>query len=142
MNSSSSMDVLEKTSELPWHSLGKGAFFKLLRYSEETGVFSIILRIDKGGMFQSHRHLGAAEFLMTKGRMKYVNGVAEAGDWGFEALGAVHEATSVDEDSELLFIGYGPLIFVDENGEDEKILDGKLLQSVAMGHCEPVSFTQ
>lgn len=134
-------DQLEKPQNLPWHSMGDGAYFKLLRYSPETGVFSIILRVDKGGMFQSHRHLGGAEFFMTKGSMEYVNGVAEAGDWGYEALGAVHKATQVSEDTEMLFIGHGPLIFTDENGEDDKVLDGALLSAVAAGEKEPVKFT-
>lgn len=134
-------DLLTKPNSLPWSSMGNGAYFKLLRYSSETGGFSIMLRIDKGGCFQSHRHLGGAEFLMTKGRMKYVNGVAEVGDWGYEVLGANHEATMVDEDTELLFIGYGPLIFVDESGRDDKVLDGALLQAVSNGDIPPVSFT-
>ncbi|MFC7051021.1 cupin domain-containing protein [Emcibacter nanhaiensis] len=37
--------------------------------------------------------------------MKDVNGTAEAGDWGYEALGALHTHTSVDGDTEMLFIG-------------------------------------
>ena len=78
---------------------------------------------------------------MTKGRMNYVNGVAEAGDWGYEALGAEHARTTVDEDTEMLFIGYGPLIFTDENGNPSKVLDGKLLSSIAAGDQAPVKFT-
>lgn len=134
-------DLLEKTESLPWHSLGEGAFYKFLRYSPETGGYSIILRIDKGGTFRSHKHLGGAEFLMLKGKMNYVDRSAEAGDWGYESLGATHEATHVEEDSELLFIGYGPLVFTSEDGAIESILDGELLASVAEGRCSPVSFT-
>lgn len=134
-------DELKSTDNLPWHSMGEGAYFKLLRYSPETGVFSIMLRIDAGGTFMAHRHLAGAEFYMTKGRMDYVNGSAVPGDWGYEALGAVHEATTVEVDSELLFIGYGPLIFSDEQGNDTQVLDGALLAAIANGDVAPVKFT-
>ena len=55
-------DKLEKPDTLPWHSMGDGAYYKLLRYSPETGAFSIILRVDKGGTFQAHRHLAERNF--------------------------------------------------------------------------------
>ncbi len=137
----SAEELLFSPEDLPWHSLGDGAYYRLLRYSDETGHFSIILRLDKGGCFAGHYHLGAGEFLMLKGELNYADSVAKAGDWGYEPLGAVHADTNVTMDTELLFIGYGPIAFTDDDGNIVKILDGKLLNDVASGAVEAVSFT-
>ncbi len=134
-------ELLWNTESLPWHSLGAGAYYRLLRVSPETGQFSIILRLDAGGCFSGHYHLGAGEFLMLKGALKYKDSVARAGDWGYEPLGAVHADTNVDVETELLFIGYGPIAFTDADGGVAQILDAKLLSDVAQGTSEPVSFT-
>lgn len=134
-------ELLYSPKDLPWHSLDNGAYYRLLRVSPETGQFSIILKLDAGGQFAGHYHLGAGEFLMLKGELKYKDGVAKAGDWGYEPLGAVHDDTNVDMETELLFIGYGPIAFTDDNGNIAQILDAKLLSDVAEGSMEPVSFT-
>ncbi len=134
-------ELLYRQDELDWHSLGNGAHYKLLRTSPETGQFSIILRLDKGGMFAGHYHLGAGEFLMLKGELRYKDEVAKTGDWGYEPLGIVHADTNVEMDTELLFVGYGPIAFTNDDGSIAQILDAKLLKDVAEGTIEPVSFT-
>ena len=78
---------------------------------------------------------------MLKGELKYKDDVARAGDWGYEPLGAVHADTNVEMETELLFIGYGPIAFTNEDGSIAQILDAQLLKDVAEGNMEPVSFT-
>ena len=134
-------ELLYRQEDRPWHSLGNGAHYRLLRTSPETCQFSIILKLDAGGMFAGHYHLGAGEFLMLKGELKYKDDVARAGDWGYEPLGAVHADTNVEMETELLFIGYGPIAFTNEDGSIAQILDAQLLKDVAEGNMEPVSFT-
>lgn len=134
-------ELLYTPEELPWNSLGNGAHYRLLRTSPETGQFSIILKLDAGGMFAGHYHLGAGEFLMLKGELKYKDSVAKAGDWGYEPLGSVHADTNVEVETELLFIGYGPIAFTGEDGKVEQVLDAQLLHDVASGEMQPVSFT-
>ncbi|WP_084419764.1 2,4'-dihydroxyacetophenone dioxygenase family protein [Henriciella litoralis] len=134
-------ELLYNPKDLKWHSLGNGAHYRLLRVSPETGHFSIILKLDAGGMFAGHYHLGAGEFLMLKGELKYKDSTAKAGDWGYEPLGAVHADTNVEMETELLFIGYGPIAFTGEDGSIAQILDAKLLSDVAEGKIQPVSFT-
>ena len=41
-------ELLHSPKDLPWHSLGNGAHYRLLRVSPETGQFSIILKLDAG----------------------------------------------------------------------------------------------
>jgi quercetin dioxygenase-like cupin family protein len=134
-------ELLYSPKDLEWHGMGNGAYYRLLRVSPETGQFSIILRLDAGGRFAGHYHLGAGEFLMLKGELKYKDSMAKAGDWGYEPLGAVHDDTNVEMDTELLFIGYGPIAFTNADGSIAQILDAKLLSDVAEGAIGPVSFT-
>ena len=56
-------------------------------------------------------------------------------------LGIVHADTNVEMDTELLFIGYGPIAFTNDDDSIAQILDAKLLKDVAEGVIEPVSFT-
>ena len=43
-------ELLYRQEDRPWNSLGNGAYYRLLRTSPETGHFSIILKLDAGGM--------------------------------------------------------------------------------------------
>jgi anti-sigma factor ChrR (cupin superfamily) len=133
-------DYLLHIDSLPWHSLGEGSSFRLLRHNVDTGQFVIILRIEAGGTFLPHRHYGAAEFLMLKGALAYTDKVATPGDYGWEGMYAEHDATSVDRDTELLFIGYGPIVFNGPDGRPDMILDGGLLANIAAG-AAAASFT-
>ena len=134
-------ELLHTPDDLPWHSLGDGASYRLLRTSVETGQFSIILRLVAGATFAAHYHLGAGEFLMLSGELQYKDSVAKKGDWGYEPLGAVHADTHVDVDTELLFIGYGPIAFTNDNGDITQVLDASLLHNVASGDAQAISFT-
>lgn len=116
-------EVLLRAGAKPWVEFAPGIDFKTLRTSPESGVWTVIFRCAKGAAFPAHRHYGAGEYLMLKGRMDYRMGTAEAGDYGYEPLGAFHELTTFLEDSELLFTNHGPVVFVDENGGTKMILD-------------------
>ena len=135
-------DFLLQIDNLPWHSLGEGASFRLLRHNADSGQFVIILRIEAGGAFKAHRHYGPAEFLMLKGALAYADRVAVPGDYGWEGMYAQHDATRVDVETELLFIGYGPIVFSGRDGRPDLILDGGLLADLAAGVSEPVAFTE
>lgn len=116
-------EVLLRTAAKPWVEFAPGIEFKTLRTSAETGVWTVLFRCARGAAFPAHRHYGAGEYLMLKGRMAYRMGCAEAGDYGYEPLGAFHELTTFVEDSELLFTNHGPVVFVDADGGTKMILD-------------------
>ena len=118
-------EVLLRAGEKPWVEFAPGIDFKTLRTSPETGVWTVVFRCAKGAAFPAHRHYGAGEYLMLKGRMDYRMGIAEAGDYGYEPLGSYHHLTSFLEDSELLFTNHGPVAFVDENMGVKMMLDWK-----------------
>ena len=116
-------DVLLHCGDLPWHSFGPGTYFKLLRVSEETGAWSVLIKMDKGSRFAPHKHLGAAEFFVTKGSFDYRAGTATVGDYGYEPLGAIHGATTATEESEYTFTAYGPIAFLNEDGSVQLLFD-------------------
>ena len=134
-------DYLLTINDLDWYPLGDRTWFRLLRHNHDTGQFVIILRMDAGAQFLSHKHYGPAEFLMMKGELDYTDKVARPGDYGWEGMYARHESTKVAVDTEMLFIGYGPIIFEYDAGNTILILDGGLFADVAAGRSGGVSIT-
>lgn len=129
MSNNNPDDTLVRAKDLPWVKLAEGIDFKALRISAETGMYVLLLRGKAGSVIAPHRHLGAGEYYMLKGHMKYRAGEAKAGDYGYEPLGAYHERTSFLEDTEMVFTGYGPVAFLGEKGEIVQILDWELLRT-------------
>ena len=116
-------DLLVRCKDLPWHPLGPGTWFKLLRVSEETGVWTSLIKMEAGSRFAPHKHLGAAEFFVVKGEFDYRAGTAKAGDYGYEPLGAIHGATTCTVESEYVITTYGPIAFLNEDGSVQMLYD-------------------
>jgi len=83
----------------------------------------------RGAAFPTHTHLGAGEYYLVSGVMEVRGGVknggvtANAGDYGFEPNGIVHDHTEFPVPSVLYFTNFGPVNFTDENGRTAYILD-------------------
>jgi 2,4'-dihydroxyacetophenone dioxygenase len=116
-------DFLVRGKDLPWHPLGPGTWFKLLRVSEETGVWTSLIKMEAGSRFAPHKHLGAAEFFVIRGEFDYRAGTAKAGDYGYEPLGAIHGATTCTVESEYVITTYGPIAFLNEDGSVQMLYD-------------------
>lgn len=116
-------DLLVRCKDLPWHPLGPGTWFKLLRVSEETGIWTSLVKMDVGARFAAHKHLGAAEFYVIKGAIDYRAGTAKEGDYGYEPLGAIHGATTCVEETEFIITTYGPIAFLNEDGSVQMMYD-------------------
>jgi len=129
-------EILLKTNDLPWVPIVEGIDFKLLRVSSETGTWTVLFRAQKGSFFPSHKHFGAGEYLMLKGRMEYRVGVAVAGDYGYEPIDSIHELTTFTEYTELLFTNHGPVIFLNEDGSFGAALDYKYISDLAEQHIK------
>jgi len=106
------------TNALPWivdpemPEIG----LKLMRISTETGAISMIVR--QNGQAPPHYHLGAADFLISSGRIAYRGGPPEGfgpGVYFFEPAGARHEATQRAPEckEDLIYTAnvYGPIQF-------------------------------
>ncbi|WP_417321054.1 2,4'-dihydroxyacetophenone dioxygenase family protein [Emcibacter sp.] len=123
-------DILLKTGDLPWVPMVEGIDFRLLRTCDRTGAWTVIFRCQAGSCFPLHRHLGAGEYLVIKGRMVYRAGEAVTGDYGYEPLDAIHELTSFPEYTELYFTNFGPVLFLDEEGEIVSVLDHQAVREI------------
>lgn len=122
--------MLGNTRELPWHALGDGLEFQLLRFSEVTGDFTLFVRMHPGAKIAPHTHYGTGQFFVTKGELKYDLGNAPAGTFGYEAQGEVHNEARADELTEYFFVGTGSSVFTAEDGTVESILDWQALKRI------------
>lgn len=123
-------EKLTPPAELNWYNLVDGIDFKLFYASEETGRWTVLLRCQPGSSFARHRHLGAGEYFVVKGKMEYRMGVAEEGTYGYEPLDAIHDHTSFPEYTELYFTNFGPVVFLDDDDNVTSILDHSFLSSI------------
>lgn len=125
--------MLVQTERVPWKPLGPSTSYKLLRASVETGAFTVMLRVEAGGFFLAHKHLGAADFYVLQGRLEYEGGTAVAGDWIYEPNGSVHEMTVCKEETVVLFHFHGPVAFLGPFGGVRMIVDSQFVLSQARG---------
>ena len=117
----------------PWLTMDANTQFRLLRCSRETGQTTLLLKIAAGTRAGAHIHFGASEYLVLSGRMELGGGAeaggvtARAGDYGYEANGAVHGETYFPEETMLFFVRQGPSARIDENQQIVSVLDWKRL---------------
>ncbi|WP_374595364.1 2,4'-dihydroxyacetophenone dioxygenase family protein [Sphingosinicella sp.] len=121
---------LTTPAEMRWAPMKEGIEVCLLYSSMETGRWTVLFRAQPGSFFGPHRHLGAGEYYVIKGRMCYRMGEAAAGTYGYEPLDVVHDYTNFPEYTELLFTNFGPIAFLDDKGDVASILDHKLLEDM------------
>ncbi len=115
---------------IKWAPLAEGIDFRLFYSSPETGRWTVLLRCQPGSAFGRHKHYAAGEYYVVKGRMEYRMGVAEEGTYGYEPLGVIHDHTHFPVYTELFFTNYGPVAFIDDDGNVTSILDNALLEEL------------
>jgi hypothetical protein len=110
------------TNLLPWISLPQvpGLAFKPLRASTESGMFSLVLKLDQGCELAGLVHLGAMDMIVLSGRMRYPDGpmagTLEPGTWGYVPANARVSHLVADETTEFLGNFYGPVAFLADDG--------------------------
>ena len=124
-------DVLIHCEDIPWVDIGGGASVKYLRNCESTGQWTQLLWLKSGATLPPHYHLGAGEFIVLKGELHYASGIAKQGDYGYEAIGAIHEKTSAPVDTVLFYLGHGPLALTKPDGSIMGVVDGFPQESTA-----------
>jgi len=120
----------ERTNPATWRQLAPGVVMQILRLSEETGQFTLIIKAACGSVLPRHRHLAPAEIYVLSGNGTHPQtGRFRKGDYIFEKAGALHEAVVFDEPVELLMVSYGPSAFLDEIGQLRFFMDTQFLES-------------
>ena len=110
------------TNILPWLSLSvaPGLAFKPLRASRESGMFTAIVRITKGTQLAPLVHLGAMDFFILSGAMRYpegdMAGTLGVATWGYVPANARVGRLVAEEDVEFLANFYGPLAMLNDDG--------------------------
>ena len=80
-------------SQKPWIQFYPGVGFKLLRATQETGHWTVLLNCAKGSSIPPHEHLGAGEYYVISGKMEIRGGIENGGitsitgDYGYEPNG-------------------------------------------------------
>ena len=129
MTSTENGDFHVASNDVPWKVLRDGYHFKLLRTCPVTGTWVALFRAVAGSSVPPHKHIGAAEYFVLKGRIEIRGGVensgvtAHAGDYGYEPNGIIHEKTCFPEPCEYLFINHGPLQYLNDDGGTLFVLD-------------------
>jgi anti-sigma factor ChrR (cupin superfamily) len=131
MTASVREEILQDVNQLRWIPLTNGIEFRLLFASGETGRWTVLFRCQPGSFISRHKHYGAGEYYVIKGRMEYRMGVAPAGSYGYEPIGVIHDRTTFPEYTELLFTNYGPVAFLNEDDSVASILDQAVLARLA-----------
>ncbi len=107
------VDGLVRAGEIAWSDDMGGDRVKVLRVSAESGSYSALFKAAAGTTNPRHRHLGPADFYIIEGSIEYRGGCARAGDWVYEAAGALHENTHHPEDTIYLANVHGPIAYLD-----------------------------
>ena len=109
------------TNALPWLSspLAPNLQFKPLRASNESGMFSTILRIEAGDVLPETVYLNAMDLFVLAGELTFPDGPfkgsIEPGVFGYVPANTRIQRMTATQATELLCNFYGPVAFVDSN---------------------------
>jgi quercetin dioxygenase-like cupin family protein len=129
LNNQRFKDIYIHASQEPWIEFYPGIGFKLLRATQETGHWTVLLNCAKGSSIPRHEHLGAGEYYVVSGKMEVRGGVenggitAITGDYGYEPNGVIHDMTNFPEDTILYFTNFGPIRYIDDDNNTVGFLD-------------------
>ena len=114
--------AIAKTKDMEWiETWPDQAWMKVLWTGAETGTWAVLYKWRKGFVAPPHKHIGAAHIFILSGKLKVRDGILEAGDYGYEPNGAVHDETMTLEDCEYLFICHGATVMTEAVGSDKVI---------------------
>lgn len=128
-------DVHVSQHNMPWKLMREGYYFKLLRTCAVTGTWVVLFKVEAGASVTPHKHIGAAEYYVLKGKIEIRGGIeksgvtAVTGDYGYEPNGIIHEKTYFPEVTEYLFKNHGPLQYLDDEGNSALVLDWMGIQA-------------
>nr|WP_053000280.1 hypothetical protein [Sphingomonas sp. Y57] len=113
----------------------EGVEMEVISVDPATGGFACLFRGKKNATFAPHLHLAGADYLILSGALNYRDQLAPAGDSGYEPYGSIHQETIFPEDTEMVFITHGPLIFYDDDNRYTKIMDSRWIEErIAAGN--------
>src|SRR5262249_60861085 len=79
LNNQRFRDIYVHASQEPWLEFFPGIDFKLLRATQETRHWTVLLKCAKGSSIPRHEHLGAGEYYLISGKMEVRGGGPNGG---------------------------------------------------------------
>lgn len=126
------------TNAMPWIQLphASGLSIKPLRASRESGMFSLIVRLEKDARLENLVYLGAMDMMLLSGSMSYddspLSGNLEPGIWGYIPANARVRGLTSHEPTEFLANFYGPVAFLEaDSNAVAKILTAFDIERIA-----------
>ncbi len=121
-----------------WHDVADGIQMRVLRTCQATGVWAVLYKVKAGTLAARHKHFGSSETYVISGKLLVEGGeekggkTLNAGDYLCEPNNLrVHEATYFPEDTLQLYIHKGPIMYLDDEGNNKFILDWSNIQQFA-----------
>lgn len=111
------------TNSIPWIDLPQapGMAIKPLRASTESSMFTVVVKLTAGTELAGLIYLGAMDMIVLSGTLSYPEGPMagnlEPGTWGYVPANARIDRLVAEEDTEFLANFYGPVAFLDEDGQ-------------------------
>ena len=113
---------------LPWTM--PGTWFKLISVNQNTGGFTLILKVDPGTEAPIHGHIGLIESIMLEGEFSYDDDQGRKGHVLIEPPGAIHQPVT-KEGFVLYGTTHGPIVGYNEDGSIAGIVDAQLMYEMA-----------
>ena len=105
---------------LLWAPVAPDIWSRPLHLNTGAGYYVHLLKVQRSGVLQRHRHSGAVHAYVLRGRWYYLehDWVAETGSYVFEPPGETHTLTVPDDCDEMItmFTVHGSLMYVDPDG--------------------------
>jgi anti-sigma factor ChrR (cupin superfamily) len=123
--------VFVNQNKIPWSDwVIEGTHFKLLHVHEESGGFTMMLKVDAGNEAPVHGHIGAVEVYVVEGEFGYEDDRGAAGWYSYEPAGVRHEPTS-PKGTVMFAVVHGPLVGYNDDGSLAGVVDGRFMYNMA-----------
>ena len=126
------------TNLLPWLPLSGVAGFSLkpLRASMESGMFSVIVRLEKGAVLERLLSLSGMDLLVLSGALDYADDSGEShlepGIWGYLSANTCMQRLTAAEESELLVNCYGAFAMLSPGNQVDRLVTSADIRQMAL----------
>ena len=128
------------TNILPWMPVegAQGMSIKTMRASAETGMFSIIVKLDAGASMPISVYLSGMDMFVLSGQLTYtqdnVTSLLTPGAWGYISANSKVAGIFAEKESEMLVNYYGAVAFLDAEHSLSRLLTSQDILRMAAQH--------
>src|SRR5206468_9489014 len=86
--------LISRPNERPWRRFSPGIESKVLFNDKERKYTTLLVRMEAGAQYPSHRHRDVEELFVLSGDLRVAGQVMQAGDYCRADPDSIHEVTS------------------------------------------------